>query len=70
LQTALVAFVDNVAILAIKNCLLCPLEHIFPGKTVLGMDDQQIREIAEEPLNIQKDREGLDEELERLRKGR
>lgn len=46
------------------------LEHIFPGKTVLGMDDQQIREIAEKPLNIQKDREGLNEELERLREGR
>lgn len=63
-------FVDNVAILAIENCLLCPLEHIFTGKTVLGMDDQQIQEIAAEPSNIQKDRERLNEELEKLRKGR
>ncbi|KGO66031.1 Dynamin [Penicillium italicum] len=69
-ETAIVTFVDNVAILAIENCLLCPLEHIFTGKTVLDMDDQQIREIAAEPLNIQKDRERLNEELEKLRKGR
>lgn len=63
-------FVDNVAILAIENCLLCPLEHIFTGKTVLGMDDQQIQEIAAEPSNIQKDQERLNEELEKPRKGR
>lgn len=69
LQTANVTFVDNVAILAIENCLLCPLEHIFTGKTVLGMDDQQIREIAAEPSSIQKERERLNEELEKLRRG-
>ncbi|CAG8900109.1 unnamed protein product [Penicillium egyptiacum] len=69
-ETAIVTFVDNVAILAIENCLLYPLEHIFTGKTVLDMDDQQIQEIAAEPSNIQKDRERLNEELEKLRKGR
>ncbi|KAF4763328.1 hypothetical protein HAV15_000792 [Penicillium sp. str.  len=69
-ETAIVTFVDNVAILAIENCLLCPLEHIFTGKTVLGMDDQQIQEIAAEPSNIQKDQERLNEELEKPRKGR
>ncbi|CAI7566369.1 unnamed protein product [Penicillium palitans] len=68
-ETAIVTFVDNVAILAIENCLLCPLEHIFTGKTVLDMDDQQIQEIAAEPPNIQKDRERLNEELGKLRKG-
>ncbi|KAJ5165387.1 Dynamin [Penicillium coprophilum] len=68
-ETAIVTFVDNVAILAIENCLLCPLEHIFTGKTVLSMDDQQVQEIAAEPSNIQKDRERLNEELEKLRKG-
>jgi cell division protein FtsB len=70
LQTAIVTFVDNIAILAIENCLLCPLEHILTGKTVLSMDDQQIREIAAEPSNIQKDRERLNAELEKLRKAR
>ncbi|KAJ5181073.1 Dynamin [Penicillium cf. griseofulvum] len=69
-ETAIVTFVDNIAILAIENCLLCPLEHILTGKTVLSMDDQQIREIAAEPSNIQKDRERLNAELEKLRKGR
>ena len=70
LQTAIVTFVDNVAILAVENCLLCPLEDIFTGKTVLGLDDEQVRQIAGEPLNIQKDRERLNGELDKLRKGR
>ncbi|KAJ5360681.1 Dynamin [Penicillium concentricum] len=68
-ETAIVTFVDNIAILAIENCLLCPLEHIFTGKTVLSMNDQQIGEIAAEPSNIRKDRERLNEELKKLRKG-
>lgn len=63
-------FVDNVAILAIENCLLRPLEHIFTGQTVVGMDEDQIREIATEPANIQKDRKGLNGELKKLLAGR
>lgn len=63
-------FVDNVAILAIENCLLRPLEHIFTGQTVLGIHEDQIREIATEPASIQKDRKRLNEELKKLRAGR
>lgn len=63
-------FIDNVAILAIENCLLRPLEHIFTGQTVLDLDDNKICKIAAEPSTTQRDRERLNEELEKLRKGR
>ncbi|KAJ6110296.1 Dynamin GTPase [Penicillium sp. IBT 16267x] len=69
-DTAIVTFVDNVAILAIENCLLRPLENIFTGQAVLDLDDNKIRKIAAEPPTTQKDRERLTEELEKLRKGR
>lgn len=63
-------FIDNVSILAIENCLLRPLEHIFTGQTVLDLDDADIRKIAAEPSTTQRDRERITEELEKLRKGR
>ncbi|KAJ5992682.1 Dynamin GTPase [Penicillium sp. IBT 35674x] len=69
-KTAIVTFVDNIAILAIENCLLRPLESIFTGQTVLDLDDNEIRKIAAEPSTTQRDRERLNKELEKLRKGR
>ncbi|KAJ5524676.1 hypothetical protein N7494_011326 [Penicillium frequentans] len=69
-DTAIVTFIDNVAILAIENCLLRPLEHIFTGQTVLDLDDNKICKIAAEPVTTQRDRERLTGELEKLRKGR
>ncbi|CAG7959526.1 unnamed protein product [Penicillium salamii] len=69
-DTAIVTFVDNIAILAIENCLLSTLEQIFTGRTVISMDDQQVQEVAAEPSHIQVERERLNEELEKLRKAR
>lgn len=63
-------FVDNIAILAIENCLLRPLESIFTGQTVLDLDDNTIRKIAAELPTTQRDRMRLTRELEKLRKGR
>jgi hypothetical protein len=57
------------AILAIENCLLRPLEHIFTSQTVVGIDEDQVRVIAIEPANIQKDRKRLNEELRKLLAG-
>ncbi|KAF7593738.1 hypothetical protein BBP40_010913 [Aspergillus hancockii] len=68
-DTSIVTFVDNVATLAIENCLLSPLEHIFNGQTVNNMDDQRIRDLAAEPSHVRKDRERLNQELEKLRAG-
>lgn len=63
-------FVENVAILAIENCLLSPLEDLFSSQTVVGMDDDQIQKVAAEPSETQKERTRLNEELDKLRRGR
>ncbi|KAE8376604.1 P-loop containing nucleoside triphosphate hydrolase protein [Aspergillus bertholletiae] len=68
-ETSIVTFVDNIAVLAIENCLLEPLERIFTSQTVNDMEDQQIRELAEEPVHVQRDRQRLNQELDRLRAG-
>ncbi|KAE8397593.1 P-loop containing nucleoside triphosphate hydrolase protein [Aspergillus pseudonomiae] len=68
-DTTIVTFVDNIAILGIENCLLWPLEQIFTSQTVNSMEDQQIRELAEEPPHIQHDRQRLSQELNRLQAG-
>ncbi|KAE8143529.1 P-loop containing nucleoside triphosphate hydrolase protein [Aspergillus pseudotamarii] len=68
-DTSIVTFVDNVATLAIENCLLSPVEHIFTSQTVNNMDDQQIRELAAESSHVQQDRQRLDQELKRLQAG-
>ncbi|KAJ6052707.1 hypothetical protein N7499_003843 [Penicillium canescens] len=69
-DTAIVTFIDNIAILAIENCLLRPLEHIFTGQSIIGMEDAQIRSIAAEPPNVELDRKRLNEELNKLNAGR
>ncbi|KAB8201903.1 P-loop containing nucleoside triphosphate hydrolase protein [Aspergillus parasiticus] len=68
-DTSIVTFVDNIATLAIENCLLGPLERIFTSQTVNNMDDQQIRELAEELPHVQHDRQRLDQELNKLQAG-
>lgn len=50
-----------------ENCLLRKLEDIFTGKTVIGMDDQQIEEIAAEPPKVRNKRKRLEDDLKRLR---
>ncbi|OGM43949.1 dynamin family protein [Aspergillus bombycis] len=66
---SIVTFVDNIATLGIENCLLWPLEQIFTSQTVNNMDDQQIRELAEEAPHIQHDRQRLNQELNQLQAG-
>ncbi|KAE8391632.1 P-loop containing nucleoside triphosphate hydrolase protein [Aspergillus alliaceus] len=68
-DTSIVTFVDNIATLAIENCLLGPLERIFTSQTVNNMEDQQIRELAEEPPHVQQERQRLNQELNRLQAG-
>lgn len=63
-------FIDNIAILAIENCLLRPLEQIFTGQTIINMDDAQVQSIAAEPISVEMDRNRLSEELSKLKAGR
>ena len=68
-QTALTTFIDNVAILAIENCLLVPLEAIFTSLNVSNMESKQIKSLASEPAHVQSDREMYQTQLEKLRAG-
>ncbi|KAL5360179.1 hypothetical protein BJX96DRAFT_184398 [Aspergillus floccosus] len=68
-DTAILTFVDNVATLAIENCLLVPLQRIFTSQAVNDMDDEQISELAAEPPHIRQERERLSSELEKLQAG-
>ncbi|OJJ43880.1 hypothetical protein ASPZODRAFT_73608 [Penicilliopsis zonata CBS 506.65] len=62
-------FIDNVAILAIENCLLLPLEAIFTSLTINNMEREQIELLASEPAYIKQDRNTLQNELEKLQAG-
>jgi hypothetical protein len=62
-------FIDNVAILAIENCLLLPLESIFTSLAVNNMSDERIKFYGSEAPFIQADRERLRGELDKLQAG-
>ncbi|KAJ5975515.1 P-loop containing nucleoside triphosphate hydrolase protein [Penicillium waksmanii] len=66
---SITTFIDNVAILAIENCLLLPLERIFTSLAVSNMDTKQIRSLADEPAHVQSDRERYTSQLEKLEAG-
>lgn len=62
-------FIDNVAILAIENCLLRPLEHIFSNQVINSMDDEEIEKLAGESQEVKEERERLSRELKKLEAG-
>lgn len=62
-------FIDNVAILAIENCLLRPLEHIFSNQVINKMDDEEIERLAGESQEVKEERERLSRELKKLEAG-
>ncbi|KAJ5160329.1 P-loop containing nucleoside triphosphate hydrolase protein [Penicillium canariense] len=68
-DTAILIFIDNVCILAIENCLLRPLEHIFTSQVINDMNDEQIQDIAAEPPYVHEERERLTQELKKLEAG-
>jgi hypothetical protein len=69
IQLAIVIFMNNVANLAIENCLLQPLESIFTSASVGNMDDQHIEDLASEPTVVREQRERLSYQLEKLQAG-
>jgi hypothetical protein len=64
-----VTFVDNIATLGIENCLLDPLQRILTSQVINNMQDDQVRELAEEPSYIREERDRLERELETLQAG-
>ncbi|CBF81685.1 putative dynamin GTPase [Aspergillus nidulans FGSC A4] len=68
-DTAILTFVDNVAILGIENCLLYPLQRIFTSQVVNDMEVSQIQSLAAEPSYVTEERKRLSQELEKLQAG-
>ncbi|KAL4982611.1 P-loop containing nucleoside triphosphate hydrolase protein [Aspergillus falconensis] len=68
-DTAILTFVDNVAILGIENCLLYPLQSIFTSQVVNNMGDSQIQNLAAESSYVTEERQRLSQELEKLQAG-
>ncbi|KAL2808434.1 P-loop containing nucleoside triphosphate hydrolase protein [Aspergillus granulosus] len=68
-DVAIITFINNVATLAIENCLVQPLQRIFTSQVVNNMTDSQIQELAAEPLYVSEERERLGKELKKLRAG-
>jgi hypothetical protein len=66
---SMTSFIDNVAVLAIENCLVQPLKSIFTPRTVSAMSDLRIQELAAEPSYIQTYREQLKADLRQLEDG-
>lgn len=62
-------FVDNVATLAIENCLLRPLDHLFTSQTINNMEDDEVKQLAAEPLYVLEERDRLCSELAKLQAG-
>lgn len=63
-------FVDNVAMLAIENCLLLPLQQIFTTQFVNGLSEERIQHLAAEQPGSAENRERLCEELGKLRQAK
>ncbi|KAF2187960.1 putative dynamin GTPase [Zopfia rhizophila CBS 207.26] len=66
---AITTFIDNVAILAIENCLVQPLETIFTPLTVEAMEDHEVMRLASEPPYAQANRLQLRSDLDKLTAG-
>lgn len=45
-------FVDNVASLAIENCLMAALEDLLTPSTIADMDDDELEDIACELFEV------------------
>lgn len=66
----MMTFIDNVAMLAIENCLLRPLEHIFTSRLVNELSDERIGHLAAEETGGTETRERLNRELGKLHKAK
>ncbi|KAL4785160.1 hypothetical protein BJX76DRAFT_356335 [Aspergillus varians] len=65
-NTVITVYTENIAMLAIENCLLLPLETIFTSKLVCQMGTEQVIRLASEPASIQHSREALQKKVEKL----
>ncbi|KAJ5336593.1 uncharacterized protein N7506_004615 [Penicillium brevicompactum] len=65
-NNALWTFIDNVAFLAVENCLLVPLSCVLTAQSISNLNGTQIQELAMEPRSAELNRQRLNEELRKL----
>ncbi|RAR10057.1 P-loop containing nucleoside triphosphate hydrolase protein [Stemphylium lycopersici] len=62
-KSAISAFISNIAVLGIENCLIKNLSTIFSPTLIANMDDELLRAIASESEEIRDERASLREKL-------
>jgi hypothetical protein len=69
-QSAISVFINNIAVLAIENCLLKNLSAIFSPTMTADMDDEQLHAIAAESEDAREERLLLKSKLDALKSGK
>ncbi|KAK4459529.1 P-loop containing nucleoside triphosphate hydrolase protein [Cladorrhinum samala] len=68
-KTTLRMFADNVAILAVENCLIRDIPRILTPEAVAGMTDEEVERIAAESKEVRDERNDLESRLAKLQEG-
>lgn len=69
-QSAISVFINNIAVLAIENCLIKDLSAIFSPTLTANMDDEQLYAIAAESKEVRYERSSLKQKLAVLESGK
>jgi hypothetical protein len=69
-QRAMSVFINNIAVLAIENCLLSELSGIFSPSLIADLSDQMLCAIAAESKEVDEERSSLREKLRALQSGK
>jgi hypothetical protein len=69
-QSAISVFINNIAVLAVENCLIKNLPAIFSPSLTANMDDEQLRAIASESEETRSERASLKQKLGVLESGK
>ncbi|KAF2186986.1 hypothetical protein K469DRAFT_686203 [Zopfia rhizophila CBS 207.26] len=69
-KKAISVFINNVAVLAIENCLVADLAAIFSPLLISSMDEEKLHAIAAESDEVRSQRTMLKQKLEDLRAGK
>ncbi|KAK8170062.1 P-loop containing nucleoside triphosphate hydrolase protein [Phyllosticta citrichinensis] len=60
--------IDNIAVLAIEQCLLGNLAHVFSPEKVFGLDEETVADIAAESKELREERAATADKLKALKK--
>ena len=69
LQMTILVFINNIASLAVEQCLLSGLSKIFSSTTIREMNDEKLELVASESRDTRMERERVAERVQILQKG-